>query len=193
METPNEGGGGARRRNWDAYAAMVATLIGLLALLVSAYTAHLQRQQLRAQVWPYLSIATANVAPDIGFHVTNSGTGPARVIAARIRVDHHLVTTWGAVHKAVGGRADSNFIYADLTHAVMSPGKDLTILRPLNAESAPSFVELYLGTQHELGLEVCYCSVLDECWLTASDDDARVTAIGGPDDCPIPAGERFKQ
>lgn len=38
------------------YDAVVATFIGVLALLVSAYTAYTQRQQVRAQVWPYVEI-----------------------------------------------------------------------------------------------------------------------------------------
>ena len=42
------------RRDWDGLAAVIAAFVGLLALLVSGYTAYLQRQQVRAQVWPYL-------------------------------------------------------------------------------------------------------------------------------------------
>jgi hypothetical protein len=37
-------------RDWDAYAAVIASFIGLLALSVSGYTAYVQRQQLRGAV-----------------------------------------------------------------------------------------------------------------------------------------------
>ena len=80
------------RRHWDAYAAIIATLIGLLALLVSGYTAYVRRQQLRAQVWPYLTVSSSNVPPSVGYHVINSGTGPARVIAVRVTVDDRRAT-----------------------------------------------------------------------------------------------------
>ena len=43
-----------RRRDWNGVSAVIAALIGLLALLVSGYTAVLQQQQVRAQVWPYI-------------------------------------------------------------------------------------------------------------------------------------------
>src|SRR3569833_993373 len=43
-------------RDWDALAAVIASFIGLLALAVSGYTAYVQREQLRAQVWPRLEI-----------------------------------------------------------------------------------------------------------------------------------------
>jgi uncharacterized membrane protein YebE (DUF533 family) len=36
-------------RKWDAYAAVIASFIGLLALAGSGYTAYVQRQQVRAQ------------------------------------------------------------------------------------------------------------------------------------------------
>jgi hypothetical protein len=48
-------------RNWSALAAIVASLIGLMALVVSGYTAYVQRQQVRAQVWPYLMIGYADI------------------------------------------------------------------------------------------------------------------------------------
>ena len=47
-------GNETRARNWDALAAIIAALIGAFALVVSGYTAYLQRTQVRAQVWPYL-------------------------------------------------------------------------------------------------------------------------------------------
>src|SRR5262245_5394597 len=64
-------------RDWDAYAAVIASFIGILALSVSAYTAYVQRRQLRAQVWPHLELKYSTVA--LTFSATNAGTGPARV------------------------------------------------------------------------------------------------------------------
>jgi len=72
-------------RDWDAYAAVIASFVGILALAVSGYTAYEQRQQLRAQVWPYLQLWRSDV--NVGFYITNQGTGPARIIAARVMVD----------------------------------------------------------------------------------------------------------
>ena len=43
-----------REIRYDAIAAVIATLVGMLALLVAGYTAYIQRQQVRAQVWPWL-------------------------------------------------------------------------------------------------------------------------------------------
>src|SRR5207249_10979872 len=41
-------------RGASRYDAVIATLVGFLALCVSGYTAYMQRQQVRAAVWPIL-------------------------------------------------------------------------------------------------------------------------------------------
>ncbi len=47
-----------RRRDGSGLAAVIAAFVGLLALCVSGYTAYLQRQQVRAQVWPYIEFGS---------------------------------------------------------------------------------------------------------------------------------------
>jgi len=53
-------------RRASRYDAVIATLVGFCALCVSAYTAYVQRQQVRAAVWPILEFDSSN-APDIHF------------------------------------------------------------------------------------------------------------------------------
>jgi len=50
---------------------------------------------------------------------------------------------------------------------------------------------LFLGDKHDLTVSVCYCSVLDECWLVTTDTVPQ--ALDGAEDCPIPVAARFKQ
>lgn len=178
------------RRNWDAYAALVATLIGLLALLVSGYTAYVQRQQLRAQVWPYLTVATENAPPAFGIHVINSGTGPARVTAVRVTVDRQPVRSWAHAQKVMGVEP-GGIIQSQLSSSVLPAGRDLMFLRPYNEQAGPRFEELFLGDKHAIAITVCFCSVLDECWVASSSTVPE--AISGADACPIAAAEKFKE
>jgi hypothetical protein len=178
------------RRSWDAYIAILATLIGFLALLVAGYTAHVQRQQLRAQVWPYLSIATGNVAPHVGLHVVNSGTGPARVTAVRVTVDQHPVKTWAGAQVALAGQP-VGLVQSQLGHTVLPADKELTMVRPYSDDMTASFVASFLGDKHDITISVCYCSVLDECWLVTTETVPQ--AIDDAGACPIAAAEQFKQ
>jgi hypothetical protein len=177
-------------RDWDAYAAVIASFIGLLALAVSGYTAYVQRQQLRAQVWPRVQLAYSGV--ELTFKALNQGTGPARITAMRVAVGGVPVRTWTDVERAAG--YDRKGLTSSwLTRAVLSPGNDFIVIRSLDdEESRARFRELLPGGKHVLSITVCYCSVLDDCW---------VTAVGGENDrnadprdsCTIPAAERFEQ
>jgi len=56
------------------YETFIATFIALLAVCVAGYTAYMQRQQVRAAVWPILEFDSSN-GPDIHFTVSNKGVG----------------------------------------------------------------------------------------------------------------------
>ena len=183
---------GKPRRDWDALAAVIAALIGLLALAVSGYTAYVQREQLRAQVWPHLTIQSSNVDPD--WQVTNVGTGPARVTAMRVLVDGVPATTWDDVEKAAGYRRGEGVTRSFISRATLPAGKQVVFARPDAGEpSQVKFKDLLPDGKHTLHVTLGYCSVLDDCWIASSIDrmlDGRPITSDG---CPINVAERFVQ
>jgi hypothetical protein len=185
---------GKRRRHWDALAAVIASFIGLLALAVSGYTAYVQRAQLRAQVWPHLVIVSGNVDPGSAWVVTNEGTGPARVTAMRVVVDGAAVTTWGDVQKAARYGTGEGLILSWISRAIIPSGKRIEFVKAYPGErSERKFHELLPDGKHELAVTLCYCSVLDDCWVASSGDpmlDGRAITRDG---CPITVAERFVQ
>ena len=66
---------------------------------MSGYTASIQRQQVRAQVWP--RIERMRYPDKAAFVVTNRGVGSARMMQARVTVDK-VVKTWGGMLDASG-------------------------------------------------------------------------------------------
>src|SRR5256885_9301723 len=74
------------------YDTVIATFIALLAVCVSGYTAYMQRQQVRAAVWPILEFDTSN--GPIQFTLANKGVGPAFIRHVIVRVDDQPVRTW---------------------------------------------------------------------------------------------------
>lgn len=63
------------RARISRYETIIATLVGVSALFVSGYTAYVQRQQVRAAVWPILEYDTSD-DPMIRFTLHNKGVGP---------------------------------------------------------------------------------------------------------------------
>jgi len=179
-------------RNWDAYAAVIASLVGLLALVVSGYTAYVQRQQLRAQVWPRLEIAYSTVEPSV--FITNQGTGPAHVMAMRVTVDGKAVKNWSEVQKLAGFTEEDRLVRAGFEGRVLSAGKDYMVIKPSdNDESRAKFQELLPGKKHAITMIVCYCSVLDDCWITGLGIFADGDRVLSSDACPISAAEQFHE
>lgn len=183
---------GRAGRNWDAYAAVIASLIGLLALGLSGYTAYVQRQQLRAQVWPRLEIVYSTVEATLS--VVNQGTGPARVTAVRVTVDGASAKNWTAVENVAGFTDEDRLLRSGLVDRVFPAGKDYVIIRPSDSDqSRAKFRTLLPGGKHAISMTICYCSVLDECWVATMDTKPATEEAIAPNACPVVAAERFRE
>lgn len=110
----------ARAIRWDALAAVIASLVGLLALIVAGYTAYIQRQQVRAQVWPHLDVGQSTFPPSI--YVVNQGVGPAIVRSVEVRVDGRPQPDWDHVFAAEGMQGDINTQGPAINGNVLAPG-----------------------------------------------------------------------
>ncbi len=148
-----------RERNWDALAALIAAAIGVLALLVSGYTAYIQRQQVRAQVWPWL--VAGNNDLDQSLVIYNKGVGPAIVRSAQMFVDGRPQTDWHHVLIALG-LPEHGFEQSTINPNVLTPGEQLKAIKFPEAERWLAF---RAAASKRLTINVCFCSTLDECWM----------------------------
>ena len=174
------------RRNWDALAAIVAALIGLMALLVSGYTAYVQRQQVRAQVWPHLLIG--NYDPESAIKVLNKGVGPAIVRSVQVFIDDKPQADWKHVVAALDLPAQGVQI-STLSNNVLSPGETQTMIRL----SDEAFYKRFRDALRAHGaMEICFCSTLDECWLYSERTPGRKPTQSSVGQCPaVRADETF--
>jgi hypothetical protein len=187
----------ARERNWDAFAAVIAAFIGLLALLVSAYTAYLQRKQAKAQVWPWVQLF--RYGSDGTFGAENTGIGPARVRAVRVTVDGRPVREWGDVMKAIG--YPGGYSQSQISGRVLPPGSRVDILDASKGEERRKMFDQVTRyffddrAEHRIGLVLCYCSVLDDCWMTAIGQTGglKVDVERELGRCPIVENDSFRE
>ena len=82
-------------RGASRYETVIATFIALLAVCVAGYTAYMQRQQVRAAVWPILEFDSSN--RPIRFTLANKGVGPAIIKHVILMVDDQPVKNWAEV------------------------------------------------------------------------------------------------
>lgn len=175
-----------RQTRYDAAAAIIAALVGLLALCVSGYTAYIQRQQVSAQVWPYLLWASSDTRSE--YMWLNKGVGPAIVKSVEVLVDGKPQRNWSAVMHSL--HLDTrNFGQSTFNHNVISAGETLDWLTFKDHAQFQSFRK---AAGSRLDFKMCYCSTLGDCWVndsTRSDGNNRL-AVGK---CPVvPGSEQFR-
>jgi len=159
VSSAEPGNAAGRTRDWDAFAAIVAALVGLLALLVSGYTAHVQRQQVRAQVWPYLLIG--NDDPRQAIEVLNKGVGPAMVRGVQVWIDGKPQRSWDSALRTLG-IPPHGYQNSTLNDNVLSPGEQVTWLRIADPAMYLRFRDAY---RTRLSVAACFCSTLGDCWV----------------------------
>ena len=173
------------RREWDGAAAVIAALVGLLALCVSGYTAYLQRQQVRAQVWPYLEPGMSGSRHELVLF--NKGVGPAIIRSVQMSVDGKPQRNWSDIFAALGITYDHHIPYSTI-NGVVIPGNDR--IEQLAFPTAEDF-NVYSHQVQRVSLKICYCSSLGDCWQY----DDSITNAGEQhpqvDRCPARSDDDF--
>lgn len=184
-------------RSASRYDAVIATFVGLCALCVSGYTAHVQRQQVRAAVWPILEFDSGN--GPIQFTLANKGVGPAIIKHVIVRVDDQPVKNWAEVFQKILGPGYHPGEESDMSGHVLSAGESMKVFTPHDDANSPvrfdrsNPVWVKLNTDRSrVTVEICYSSTLGECWtLRAGGSTASSTAECRR--CPASSASTFQQ
>ncbi len=145
---------------WELYSVVVATVVGLLSLSVSAYTAYMLHVQTRAQVFPYLQVVTIGEHARVAVH--NKGVGPAFVKSVRVEVGGVPVTTWKEFFAANHIDLHGSTLSSTVSRAAIAANESLTVLQ---FDDRADFLKYAQVDLDRIRVDLCYCSVLDECWV----------------------------
>jgi hypothetical protein len=185
-------------RGASRYDAVIATLVGLCALCVSGYTAYMQRQQVRAAVWPILEFDSGN-AP-IHFTLANKGVGPAIIRHVIVKVDDQPVKNWADVLQKILGPGYHPGEESDMSGRVFAAGESMNVFTPHDPEnnplnfdkSNPLWVKLNKDRERVM-VEICYCSTLGECWTLRAGGVTSASTTTETRRCPSPSAASFQQ
>ena len=184
-------------RRASRYDAVIATFVGFLALCISGYTAHVQRQQVRAAVWPILEFDSAN--GPIHFILANKGVGPAIIKNVIVKVDGEPVRNWKEALEKILGPGEHLGSESDMSGHVFAAGESVTVFTPHDAENNPLNFDksnpLWVKMNKDrlrVTVEICYCSTLDECWTLRAGGLTPSTTTETRR-CPTPSASSFQQ
>jgi len=156
-----------------------ALAFSLLALVTSVYQTRLMQSQTelmqtqaRASVWPYVTIGknedTTPGREAFFWRVDNNGVGPAKIESVRVLVDGRPYRNWKDVFAKIAPDQEFHGQTSSLNGIVLPPSTNretvVEIVKPNTPERAKAFQTAVPRTT----IEVCYCSVYDDCWLVHS-------------------------
>lgn len=150
-----------------------AVFIGVCALFVSLYEAHLMRQEQRAAVIPIVELARSyyRTTEDDGtqgwrltMHAENVGIGPALVRDFVVSVDGEPQQTWRSAFQALLD-TDEEIPYGQSTinGRTIPPDRIIEMVSVSNSETVAGILSEF----DRLEFSACYCSIFDECWTTS--------------------------
>ena len=177
---------------------VVAIALGILLVSVASFLFSLYNgltlnalarenaRLIRASSTPILSFGSGNISDEgvarISFEVSNSGTGPARVIWFQIRRNGTAYANLQSLAQASGAPLPrGNFLSRPLVQTLLRPGEDRAIIswdRPAS-DSDPQMAawRAIERDRFDYEVEACYCSLLGDCWQsTLNGDDPQPVA-----------------
>src|SRR5262245_26726536 len=88
----------------------------------------MQRQQVRAAVWPILEFESSN--GPIRFTLANKGVGPAIVRHVTLTVDDQPVKSWAEVLERILGAGYHPGEESDMSGRVLAAGESINVFTP---------------------------------------------------------------
>ncbi len=175
-----------RRRDGSGVAAVIAAFVGLLALCVSGYTAYLQRQQVRAQVWPYIEFGSSNSRHELDVieQGRRSGDHPH---GAGLRRRQAAAQLEAGLRRARDSSSNTRRCFRRSTASSFPPAN--TSARSLFADEAD--FNTFVTQAKRIDMSLCYCSTLGECWLIDDREKDRALRFREINTCPAESADDF--
>jgi hypothetical protein len=163
------------KNNWynkpEMIVAFSALLISVITAVIGVYSAYIDRAYARASVWPRIEIFRSYGQNNFEYGVVNKGTGPALIKYAKIQLKSKVIQEW----REIPGL--SNFTQSHIGNTIIP---SLAIVTPISITNAD--VSKVLDNLSSVKIEVCYCSIYDECWVTDKGNQPKPIEICSIDD-----------
>lgn len=181
-----------RSISFETVGSVSAMVVGVASLFVAMNEAGSVRRQQAAAVLPIVKMTTFNSSSDEGtivsLEVENVGIGPAFIEAERMSLDGTPIipsegqTAASALREVIADDVgDAGFWTSRLEGEIMRSGDSFPLFsatwRPETEGRGAYAGALIRRLFNDLDLEICYCSVFDECWETTVNAEERPKPI----------------
>jgi hypothetical protein len=184
----------------DLVIAVSVVVISVISLVVSIEhgktmenLVHENERMVAANTLPFLTLEYSSLDPVTNkprqsISVVNGGVGPAIVDWLEIRYRGSAYTPVELVKAccASAQRAEAktgSWWYGNISGSLL-PARDRRNLLVATDQADPQTLKAFAGLSGDVTARACYCSVLEECWIT----DFQAARPKRVKDCAIPAG-----
>lgn len=202
----------ARYRLVEIIVAVSVVVVSLASLGVALFQGHVMQRTLEAQVLPVLQYSDSNYDSAreewrMEFRLTNTGLGPAELrwfqhswrgidlnepaelmVACCLPSDVPEQDRYRYVQE-VFGTGEMRIFFTSIGGRYFAPQEEvnfITFPRPDPARSQAAF-DIWTrldAIKDEVQLDICYCSVFEDCWMASFPAQTREPVRS----CPVPAG-----
>jgi len=186
----------------DIIVGLSAVFISVMSLVVSiGHGATMERmvqqneRMVAANTMPFLTWIGNQADPTTGarretFVLSNGGVGPALIDWFQIRYKGVAYGTEAALLRAccaqgLSAQDMSNGVYYSNVTGTMLPAREHTLPIDIAPGASPALMSVLDRARSDLSVSACYCSVLEECWIT----DFSQSRPRSVPECRVPNGE----
>jgi hypothetical protein len=169
----------------DLIIGLSAIIISVASLWVALRANRTQEQLLQASVWPYVeyysSDATESGGKRLAFGLRNAGVGPAIIRSFALAYKGRHYPTLRALLAAccnVHSISQKHWIVSSTVRdSVIMAHENMPFIEVIPGLSDPRVYAAIGAARHAVTIQICYCSVLGDCWLFDTDRDEQPNAV----------------
>jgi hypothetical protein len=171
MASPKKQQKKKKKLSAEMITAISAVFIGVCAIGISLYETSLIRQAQKGSVWPALGGGYSYNQDGFSYLFENAGVGPAIIEYIVLTVDGEPVENWSQFFDKLGIDI-GNYLVTQASGRIISPQSRVDILSIPPQENIDEFAR----QQSRVDVEVCFCSVYDDCWVITMTERAKEVA-----------------
>ena len=163
----------------DLAIALSAITISVISLVVAVEHGKTEERLVAASSWPFLTFTSSNDGFNAGgwtirLRLQNSGVGPARVKWLRLALNGEPIRNRGDLMRKCCGVPDGTvedqvrrgLVSQNSPIGVLPARESVVVLAWRDRRGSRAIRSKLDDAANRLRLDACYCSVLDECWVS---------------------------
>jgi hypothetical protein len=145
--------------------ALLAVFISFLTLFVYLYQSTIMKTQQKMSVWPHVTFGPSWGSDYFTINLINKGVGPAIIKNVSVEINNSQIDGIHEIMKFVPDSLQSEYNYSSLfVGQVIMAGEKIQLFQSRNTGTIRYLLKLM--ESEKIKIEVCYCSVYNDCWTS---------------------------